>query len=322
MNNTKILYSQLQTLLEDESTYAATIEKHFDLNNENPFHPVFELKKGVEIIFPEDEAAKSLKTKLRDMASNIARRKRRKKYLRMKRKNPNGIRIVSEGDSWFQHPIVHDLIDHLMDYGYLVKSIGAAGDELVNMFLTEEFAESIQMEEPEFLLLSAGGNDILGEKMIHFLEDVIEIDDPGVDPQRFLKNNYAIEIKVLHERLKGILTRANEISPKMKIIIHGYDYAIPSDSEKKGWAGRYMIEKGIDHPKDKMALMKLMIDQYNEMLESLAKDHDYLTYINLRNSVANDKWHDEIHPNREGFLVCAEQFKVVIEQLKETPIVA
>lgn len=46
----------------------------------------------------------------------------------------DGIRIVSEGDSWFQYPILlDDVIDQLSDDRHAIFSLGAAGDLLADM---------------------------------------------------------------------------------------------------------------------------------------------------------------------------------------------
>lgn len=76
--------------------------------------------------------------------------------------------LVSEGDSWFQYPSVfpskNDIIDHLGS-DYLIWSLGAAADTLDNIANHEEYMIGLLSwkDKAEALLLSAAGNDIIGE---------------------------------------------------------------------------------------------------------------------------------------------------------------
>src|SRR6218665_3496247 len=45
---------------------------------------------------------------------------------------PNA-KIVAEGDSWFDYPLVRDIIDHLRRMGYGVEKHSKHGDTLENM---------------------------------------------------------------------------------------------------------------------------------------------------------------------------------------------
>ena len=52
--------------------------------------------------------------------------------------------IVSEGDSWFQYPLLlKDTIDHVMNR-YAVMSLGAAGDLLNRMADKQEYVRAVQ----------------------------------------------------------------------------------------------------------------------------------------------------------------------------------
>ncbi len=321
METIKITYPKLKALLENEETFEATIEKYFDIDNTNPFFPNYKLKANVEILEGDEDGSKGFIKKMGlNLANNISRRRRYKKYKRMKRKNRDAIRIVSEGDSWFQHPLVKDIIDHLMDFGYVIKSLGAGGDELIDMYLREEFIEAILVEQPEFLLLSAGGNDVIGGNIVYLFNQKTDNKPAGEAPHRFINNKFQTELEVLRARLGETMRRVGAIAPEVKIIIHGYDYAIPQ--ERKGWIGKYMAEKGITDIKDKLAIIQLMIDQHNEMLAALVEEYPNVTYLDLRNTVKDNQWHDEIHPDKHGFLACAEKFKLTIENLKKEQVIA
>ena len=73
-----------------------------------------------------------------------------------------GLRFVSEGDSWFQYPLVlRDIIDWLSD-DYAILDFAAAGDTLANMKRgILDIVDALKREKSHGFLLSGGGNDLL-----------------------------------------------------------------------------------------------------------------------------------------------------------------
>nr|WP_293837201.1 hypothetical protein [uncultured Arsenicibacter sp.] len=83
------------------------------------------------------------------------------------RKDPNNIVAVAEGDSWFEHPFLTDIIDHLnRRTDTAVFSLAYAADWLDNMLYQGEYVDMISVIKPDVFLVSGGGNDLLGEKKI------------------------------------------------------------------------------------------------------------------------------------------------------------
>ncbi len=73
-----------------------------------------------------------------------------------------GLKVVSEGDSWFQYPVLlNDVIDQLFDE-YAILSFDAAGNLLNDMVQQNEIVSAIAAENAHACLLSGGGNDLLG----------------------------------------------------------------------------------------------------------------------------------------------------------------
>ena len=54
--------------------------------------------------------------------------------------------------------------------------------------------------------------------------------------------------------------------PGIHIIVHGYDYPVKLNDAKKGWLGRYMIEKGINREGDRQAIIHVIMDTFNQSL--------------------------------------------------------
>ena len=74
------------------------------------------------------------------LANSLARAKRNIRYRWRIRTGYKGPRIVSEGDSWFQYPILlDDVIDNLIDdHEYAVLSFGGAGHLIEKMQKEDE----------------------------------------------------------------------------------------------------------------------------------------------------------------------------------------
>ena len=91
------------------------------------------------------------------------------KALNIDATSPN-LKIVAEGDSWFDYPLHKDVIDYLIKIGYAVSKWSKQGDELENMAYNVDglsnVLSSVSHLQPKFVILSAGGNDVVGQEII------------------------------------------------------------------------------------------------------------------------------------------------------------
>lgn len=256
------------------------------------------------------------------LANKIARFRRNQRYNRAIHNNPAQFRIVSEGDSWFQHPLVSDTIDHLAA-SFPVYCVAAAGDTLRNMTKAigtppiEEYLDAINSHNPAVFVLSGGGNDILGEQFRDYVKAGVAA---GSAPKAYLEDliiNDLDSLQTMYRKLFGTLQTAH---PDLKILVHGYDYIIPLSVTDKGWLGRYMIEKGINDAATRKAIIRYILTEFDNRLVDVAGEFPAVSYIPTPGTVADNQWYDEIHPNGEGFGLVAEKFKKRIDELtKPTP---
>lgn len=253
-----------------------------------------------------------------NIANRIARSRRNRRFNKAVEQNPNLFRIVSEGDSWFQHPLVTDTIDHLTAY-YPVYCLAAAGDTLRNITLAsgtppvEEYVAAVTAQKPALLLLSGGGNDILGEQFRRYIKEGVS---EAVDPASYLEELLTKDLDSLQAMYRSIFQKMKSAHPNLKILVHGYDYITPLSVTDKGWLGRYMIEKGIKSAIIRKAILKHILVEFNTRLKEVVEDFpDTVSYIATLGTVADDEWYDEIHPNGVGFGKVAEKFKLRIDEL-------
>lgn len=298
---------------EETAFYAAGL--YYDVTpDENGEPSLLSLKK--ELVLPEGERGILGDFKL--WAANTIETLQRKRLYK-KLKNTSRTRIVAEGDSWFQYPIlVQDILDHLYRL-YAIRSFAEAGDTMENYMKEREYVDPIAEEQAIFYLVSGGGNDILGKQFRGSLRDTPDPND--ATPRRYLNETFFDKLDMLEAWYKEMFTELKIKYPHLRILTHSYDYIIPIDTEmypkKTSWLGVYMIEKGIKPQAEREALIRFMVDEFNTRLKNAVKAFpDYVSYINVRGLVARNSWYDEIHPTNDGFKLVADRFVAEIERLK------
>jgi len=257
-------------------------------------------------------------------ANTWAKTTRQRAFRKQLARFPGRPLLVSEGDSWFQHPTIMEVIDHLSLY-YNIYSRGAAGDEMRDYLMTGDFLkaiETIKQEYPNnpvrFFLISGGGNDILGDQFkgfIHAYEDVPTREE-GVDCHRFLNDKFRDELDAIMQLYEMVLRKIQTAYPDLLVLTHGYDYVYPKGVSDKGmsWLGKPMTEAGILRQKDRKGITDYLIDEFNKRLMAVVDQFDNATHIDLRGSVKEYQWADEIHPNKEGYQNIALRYMKVIDE--------
>ncbi len=235
-----------------------------------------------------------------------------KRYQQLKKDFKN-IRIVAEGDSWFQHPMVDDVIDFLQDDNYAVCCFSAAGDKLVDMAWEGEFMQAINTQLPKLFLLSGGGNDILSSEI---LTKIIDISQPDFINSKVLNT----QLELLKDSINSIVYNINDVSPGLPILMHGYDYIIPRNDGSKTWIYPVLKEKQILDTTTGQKIIQHLIDEYNKLLIEFTKKYPGQFYhLDIRGILPDaSQWYDEIHPNEESFRLITEMYKRKIIEILAT----
>jgi V8-like Glu-specific endopeptidase len=233
-------------------------------------------------------------------------------------KNWDGIRVVAEGDSWFQYPfLLKDTIDQLIDsdnFQYAIYGLSAAGDLLSNIVRQDEIREAIENENPHVLLLSGGGNDMVGDeritKMVHaYAANRKARNYPNAKFTEFLNE--------LERLYRGIFNRVLSHKPHLKIVFHGYDNAIPQNGP---WLGKPLAKRKIVNKTLQHQIITEMIGRFNDRLKEITHDYPGSVYhVDCRNLIGpKSKWFDELHPKNSGYFKVARLFDETIKTaLKE-----
>ena len=252
--------------------------------------------------------------------NRIARERRQLQY-RLKVNNPlfRGQKIVSEGDSWFQFPVLlADVIDQLFNPfdgfdGYAVFSLGAGGDLLENIVNEDEITQAIEAEKPEVFLISGGGNDLVADgNLANFLN---QFDPATTRPAaEYINEGFEIFLREIIQLDRGLFIRLLSRFPDLRIICHGYDYAIPKNGISLGIP---MQSRGIKDPDLQREIMRIMIDRLNDAQIRLIQNVELagrVHHVNCR-GVVGENWFDELHPNNDGFRAVGELFDQKIQEV-------
>ena len=242
-------------------------------------------------------------------ANKISRAKRRIAYELKVLGGFDGLRIASDGDSWFMYPLPphRDIIDNLSaDADKAILSVDGAGDEVANMAAEQEYHDALETANGHVLLFSAGGNDLLGGG--RFLE-LLKPFTAGTEPADLIKDN------VLRRRVDAIVGDYRKIvrdvgtrHPNTTVIGHGYDLSFPKKGGK--WLGQALEDQRIPLSVGRR-IVGIVVDRFNEALAETARQFPHYRHIDLRGRVGQGEasWFDELHPQNDGYSRAAEAFR-------------
>jgi hypothetical protein len=217
-----------------------------------------------------------------------------------------------------------DVIDCLLD-SYNIYCLSAAGDTLKNIALDNvEYADALaglidaRGLKVSAVLLSAGGNDIVGDELAGYLNE----NKDGKGTPATLINDVPFNAKFT-ELARGYTDVIGKIQarwPGIPIVLHTYDYAVPLPKQpfgiipRDGWVGEPMRGKKIVDPQVRQGIVKTMIDTFHDNLAELAATRFKNVFlVDTRNTVPQTGWNDELHPKDPGFAAVANKFRKVLK---------
>jgi metacaspase-1 len=250
-------------------------------------------------------------------------REAKMKRYEAKRRDPKykGPVIIAEGDSWFEYPYNDDIVS-IVGKKYAVMPLAKAGDSWIDIYRKNELFPAIEQEDPDIVMLSLGGNDVLGQ--IEIFIHPYEMNRPAA---KYILPNFKATLDWIENQyvttIQHVLTKAGAV------IIHGYDYPDPREPATQGaqWVGPPLKNlRNIDGVGIWREIANIMIDRFNDMLSAVAKRPEFVGrvyYVNLRKTIGSDDiltgpkpdlWCDEIHGTAAGFGKIAAKFAKTIEK--------
>lgn len=250
--------------------------------------------------------------------------------------------LLAEGDSWFDYP-GSDVLDYLEDvYHYQVESLAHAGHRVEDMAyadgqlddLARKLERLIVDQKPvRAILLSAGGNDLLGAEFGMLLEHV----NSGLDPLNARVVEGVIDLRVrtayVHILTKLTVVCTEKLGQALPILIHGYAPPVPDGRGVLGgwwflpgpWMQPGFRDKGFrdNQLQKRKAILVDLLQTFHRMLRELTTlpDFSHVHFVDLApDSLPTDSnykkfWANELHPTEDGFAIVARRFAEVLAAL-------
>lgn len=288
--------------LYDPEVPMGEILKYFVIDEERsePFSPAYKLAPE----FREDDITTESALGL-NVLNRAARFRRQFQFRRDRSRRSSDIRLISNGDSWFIHPQITDVINHLYKK-HLIYSLDGAGDELKNIVQEKELLRLISDLDAKGVLLSGGGNDLLGGGA---LVELLKNNSNGTKASDFIDDKaLKSRVKTLIEHYKKYVSDILDAHSHTHVFIHGYDYALPV--RRGRWLGKPMeniVPVGLQDD-----VISFLVDQFNEAQIGLVakltdKFGNRIHHVDVRRTV-KQRWFDELHPDDDGCKSVADLF--------------
>ncbi len=243
------------------------------------------------------------------------------------------LRIIAEGDSWFDYPLegdpfrAGDVISRLEDIiPYpILKALPTRGDETRFMLGVKQRAKLKALLEDRtrdfnVLLFSGGGNDLVGDSLRLWLRKreavngnvKLALSDVGFGGLLNL-------VRIAYEDLLDLRDEIVAKSPgrSIKVFLHEYDWAIPSGSGVCGygpWLKPSLDDRNWHDPSEARAVVQEMLVRFAAMLGDVARQYTDVIVVKTQGTLQDSEWHNELHPNRAGFRKIAAKFKRALQE--------
>ena len=231
--------------------------------------------------------------------------------------------IFAEGDSWFKYPLGHAVIDQLQ--GLINTPIanfawpGAETRQLLALKERKEVEKRLR-DGPEpgkkwdVLLFSGGGDDIVGDQMVLFLNR------GGYDPahpERVLNGRFDEILDLVMGAYQDLIALRDSLSPQTLIVAHVYDYAWATGKGVCGvgpWLRPPLDYARVPQGVDQHNVVMAMLDRFEAELQKVkASKSNFLIVPTHRTLLTEPEWANELHPKDPGFGLVARKFRDVLQ---------
>jgi hypothetical protein len=244
------------------------------------------------------------------------------------------IRIIAEGDSWFDYPPGTNLIDHLRnlsDYG--IEHFAKADNTLENMVYGMRITRDLQRDAPQIqrilkrigevkpgvFLFSEGGNDIACDEFALYLNHELS----GLPA--FLQK-YARQVihSIFNKYFEDLISSVAEACLETRIVVHGYRRTLPTGKSVNlfvftlsgPWLLPALVQKAILYVADQQSIVSALIDQFNDVLADLAETNPRFHHVNLPPILPpRSDWVNELHLTNRAYDRAAREIHSMIEAL-------
>jgi hypothetical protein len=244
------------------------------------------------------------------------------------------LQVFAEGDSWFDYPVPFfggAIIPRLEnELGVPILNLAKAGDQARYMLgvkerkiLIEQFTNGCPAGGPwDAMLFSGGGNDIVDDPMVLWIKDF----NATLPPAALIHQaRLDMALGLVRTAYEDLIELRDSLSPQTRLFFHGYDFVIP-DGRGVCFFGPWLKPtfdlRGFPTQASRFAVMTILLQQFDAMLQSLASAHANVTVINTQGTLnpVPSSWHNELHPSKNGFDTFATLFHQALKTAFPTQV--
>jgi hypothetical protein len=235
------------------------------------------------------------------------------------------LRILAEGDSWFEYPnrglIVGDAVDGVIYQlqnllGYPIANMAHHGEEVRQMLGLNQRREIIsRLSDPnvrfDALLFSGGGNDLVGDQFCIWLRD----EAPGIAPEDLLYSDRLQDaLGCVEAGYRDLIDIRDTHSADTAIFLHGYDFPPVTGIGVCGngpWLKPSLDFHKVAVGNDQFRVVRALLEQFQVMIQRVAATSRDVTVVPTQGTLIADQqdWQNEIHPSSSGFAKIAVKFQ-------------
>jgi len=251
--------------------------------------------------------------------------------------------FLAIGDSWFNYPLDGNILAPLPTNFAIVADwqLGAMGNppprilsqamwgQATTAVLSYENQQAMinvlqdpnqwlnqQTGLPDAILISAGGDDLVGDQFAIYLDYG---GGGGLNQARFQGALDSVKASYM-----DLFAFRDIFAKDVPIIGHCYDYAIPNGIHPlcvpRGWLWPSLNFAGYDYNAG-LGIVTQMIDQFHGMLNNLAASKaNNFVFVDTRSTLTRNAsypngWANEIHPYPTGFTALANKFLIALRAM-------
>jgi hypothetical protein len=310
----RVRYSDLVARIQEGTITDGEARRYFteDRARSEPFKPALALNEDAIDISGVEQTARGSASLLGFDASRAVREGRHRSLRAGVR---GGATILAEGDSWFNLPAIYPrtMIDYLQAK-HSITNLAMWGDELAGMVRDGEYLPHLAGRSIDYFLFSGGGNDVLGGGELYRFLRLYDIDHSRPEDAAYYPTRSFYDALDLVEGLyRQLAQTVSRVSPGTKLVLHGYDCAIPQVAGAH--LGQPMARQGLDPVHNAAlcrAIIRFMIARLNERLDWVKRDFANVIHVNFMGTLRQNEWFDELHPREQGARKLADKMSAAL----------
>lgn len=243
-------------------------------------------------------------------------------YAQAVARHPQARRALCFGDSWFQYPPhaidVSKLLARTFRQSLFLNEAVPGRDSAQWKLALPRVQREIGSFQFDAILLSTGGNDIVGSEMAEFVKtptrpQSIGTRDWGVVPPvvfdfvRLETFQHALEYAI--KDFSEVVGYRDASAPQSIVFVHTYDYIFPDGRPYRlgpltlgPWVRPAFEAVGLLDPVEQRIVTGWLLDQFAAALRAYASITPNFRVIDSRGTLTTARqWGNEIHPTASGF---------------------